>query len=121
MSTVSRIKYQGTALPGNAERVVLFNSENLGVSPIHFDVQRFTYDIDHSHSATVEGYKRNADSSAWVRFYTQAITASATATSRADVFVGGLKAFKFEVLNGATPQTKFDVDCTIARDRSAAV
>lgn len=110
---ITRAKYTGSALPGNAETVVLFSTAaacpmaNWG--PMN-NIHSYHYDIKHDQAGTVKGYKSSNRGTSWVQFYDSDSLTAPTYTSTAVVLVEGLADFKFEWVNGATPQTAFAVD-----------
>lgn len=114
MTAIVRMKYVGSALPGNAERVVLFST--VAACPMGnwgpmMGIHSYHYDIKNDQPITVEGFKSSDRGVTWTQFYSQAHGAAAAGATNSDVvLVEGYADFKFESLNGATPQTTFIVD-----------
>lgn len=113
MSQPIQIPYQDTALPTDSDTFVLWNSENFlpqGAANMlaNMGVNRWTASLWLSQDGTVNGYRRETGSSAWRKFYTNALTAGTEALQE-DVFIGGYGEVKFEFVNGGVTQTAFDV------------
>jgi hypothetical protein len=109
---VTRCKYTGSALPGNAETVVLFSTAALPMAnwgPTN-GIHSYHFNIKHDQSGTVKGYKSVNRGTSWIQFYDSGAIAAPTYTTADVVLVEGLADFKFEWVNGASPQTAFTVD-----------
>lgn len=128
---VTRVPYQGTALPGAAETVVLYDSTitgvhnppaSLGAGKIQGCCLRWIcYSIHHDEAATVNGSFRrvlpDGTLSPWRPFYTQALTAGALASSF-EAFIEPYDHVKLELVNGGAAQTEFDPQVVLTDERS---
>lgn len=135
MSETARLKYTGSALPGNAEVVSLFDTVNMFPSMASalpgFHMKRLQLDILHDQAGTLKWYKTQsrgltsvtgAGSSAttvWLQIGTLAVAApAANTTDTFDFLVEEYADFKLEWTNGATPQTVFSVDVALSDERN---
>lgn len=113
------------ALPGNAETVVLFSTADpllptfpavKGGCPMAnwgpmTKLHSFHADIKNDQAGTIRGWKSSNRGATWTQFYTEAIAIPASGmSSNVVVLIEGFADFKFDWLNGATPQTTFEVD-----------
>lgn len=137
MTAIVRVKNMGIrasdgaviALPGNAETMVLFSTADplIGTFPAvkgacpmgnwgpMMGIHSFHWDIGNDQAGTIRGYKSSDRGVTWTQFHTEAVAASAAGTTNSGVvLVEGFADFKFDWLNGATPQTAFpvDLDCS---------
>lgn len=134
MSETVRLKYTGSALPGNAEVVSLFDSvvafPGANYLPM-LHMKRLQLDILHDQAGTLKWYKTQnrgltsvtgAGSSAttiWLQIGSLAVAAGAANTSDTfDFLVEEYQDFKLEWTNGATPQTVFSVDTALSDERN---
>lgn len=123
---IAQPRYGGSALPGNAETVVLFStvvafpgkSFHAGAG-----IHRILIDIDHDQSGTIKAYRSNNRGVTWTQFYDSGAIAApgATASTERDIAVEPLQDWKVEWVNGATPQTLFLVDMALLGERSPLV
>lgn len=133
---ITRIRYQGTALPAISETVSLYDStlniasthnppNDLGAGRLQGSCIRwFAYSIHHDQDAAVNGYfkclKEDGTLSPWRPFYTQALTAGAVA-STFEAYIEPYDHVKFELVNGAAAQTEFDPQIVLSDDRAQAL
>ena len=131
MTPVTRLPYQGSALPGNAEVTSLYDStinndstpdRGAGIAQ-QAGIKWFVWAIFHDQTGTVNGYfkRRLPDGtlSVWRAFYSQASAGGATADLD-EVYIEPYDHVKFEWVNGATPQTIFDTQLIKSDDRAQA-
>lgn len=111
----SYVPYQGSALPGNAEVVVLFSTvtalginaaPNLGVYWADVSIS-----ADQNTGNTVV-LQKSANGTTWVTVATATIT-NANTSNEASFFVAPHKNWRLVYTNGATPQTTFSVDLAL--------
>lgn len=113
-NTPVRVKYIGSALPGNAETVNLFSSvvsfaaanalPALGMHAYHLNLK-------HDAAGTVKGYRSVDRGVTWSQYYDSGSISAPASTTSTDLVVSieGHADVKFDWLNGATPQTLFSV------------
>ena len=117
-----RVKYTGSALPGNAETVSLFSTVAAGGSNLspHHGLDWFTVDIENDETGSIEGYWSVDGGTTWNKHVSQEVAAAtASATNRYDWRVDAYRDWKFDWLNDATPQTTFNVNVALAHERSS--
>lgn len=115
-------KYIGSALPGNAETVVLFST--VAAFPgknycQHNGIKRFIVDLKHDQTGTVKAYRSQDRGTTWNQFYDSGAIAAPAATSSTirDIAIEPYEDWKVEWVNGATPQTTFLVGMALADER----
>lgn len=110
--TYVNMKYTGSALPGNAETVVIFNSYVAGFGGYGLQgagIHRVDVSIQNDQAGTLKAYA-STNGTTWVQYDSAAISAaSSTTESHSDWLVEPYMFWKLEWLNGATPQTIFNV------------
>ena len=120
----TRIKYTGTALPGNAESITMLDTTTNGMWKgfiQHSCWARVAVDIHNSHSGTLDLYKLEADEVTWEKISTTAVAAaSADSSNQYDFWIEPYLGVRIIWVNGATPQTAFDIDMVATSDRSIA-
>lgn len=117
-----RIKYTGSALPGNGETIVLVataptSGSNTGVlgppgGMGNFlqmaEIRRIALSLTNDQTGTLNLYQSQNRGSTWVKVYTTAVAASAAnSENQYDIWVEPYPDIKLEWVNGATPQTTF--------------
>lgn len=134
MSETARLKYTGSALPGNAEVVSLFDTvvafPGANYLP-SLHMKRLQIDLAHDQAGTLKWYKTQArgltsvtgaGSSAttvWTQIGSVAVAAPAANTSdNFDFLVEEFADFKLEWTNGATPQTVWLPDIALTDERN---
>jgi hypothetical protein len=130
----TRLPYNGSALPAIAETVVLLDTTLVGGHNPSADraagamthlvgVRWFVYSIWHDESATLNGYfktkKADGDLTAWRQFYSQSLVPGSLA-SLDEVLVEPYEHVKFEVVNGGTAQTAFEVNAVLSNRGGSA-
>lgn len=118
-----KIKYTGSALPGNAEVVTIFNTYSSGWAQNAFQmmgIRRVVVEVNNDQSGTLNMYK-SSNGTTWVKVDTAAVSAAAAnSTNINDYFVEPYGWWKLEWVNGATPQTAFDVNINGTGQRNIA-
>jgi hypothetical protein len=117
----SKLKYEGSALPGNAETVTLWEQTN----GQHGDMESYcaTFFFDQNANNTLIGqYTDAADdvptaSATWRQFHTQTMATGATAI-RVEIRITEFRRWRMRWTNGATPQTVFVVDQALSELRT---
>lgn len=111
------IKYTGIALPLGSNTYELFNLEPV-YNAIAHDVKRVLFDFINSHTITVNGYwKETPEASDWEQFFSQSLTApGAGSTNPLDITVEGKRIIRFDLVNGGTNQTEFNVNMALSFD-----
>jgi hypothetical protein len=135
MSAISRAKYTGSALPGNAEVVVLYAtaptytagvSDNLGYNLANFHqcsgVKRVVVALRNDQTGTLKAYESNNRGVTWTQITADTAVAAAAANSQNiyDFLVEPYQDWKVTWTNGATPQTAFSPDITLTDERVIA-
>jgi len=116
------VPYKGTALPGNAEVVTLFNTITafgLDAAP-HYQLYwaDFSISADQNTNNTCT-LQKSADGTTWVTVASQTIS-NANVSNEGAFYVAPHKNWRILYTNGATPQTAFSVDLAIdSVDRGA--
>lgn len=118
------VPYKGTALPGNAEVITLFNSVTafgIDAAP-HYHINWVDIAVlaDQNANNTV-ALQKSADGTNWVTVETAIVDAAGGAgvdPDRISFFVGVYENFRVVYTNGATVQTTFNVDLTLNGERS---
>ncbi len=117
------VPYKGTALPGNAEAVTLFNSVvafGLDAAPhYHINWVDIAITFDANLNNTVALQKSN-DGTNWTTVSTLTISTAGDESDPNSIsfFVGTFENFRVLYTNGVTPQTAFAVDLTLNGERS---
>lgn len=110
------VPYKGTALPGNAESIVLFSS-TVAFGPRaapHYRCYWVDVAITTDEAAgtqTVRLEKSNDGGTTWITVGTP--TAVGDGNTAEEFFVSPYQDFRIVYLNGTTPQTLFAVDLVI--------
>lgn len=138
----TNVKYSGSALPGNAETVVLFDTAisvdgvNLTTAALraasrgyamgagHFakcGIKRFVARFVNDQAFTINAYVSKDRGANWTKIYTAAVSASAANSENVyDFLVEGFMDWKLELVNGATPQTSFTCSMAMTDERGLA-
>lgn len=110
------VPYKGTALPGNAEVVVLFSSVTaFGVNAApHYGTHWVDISIfcDQNTTNTVE-LQKSADGTTWRQVATTGVSNAGDGSTEVAFYVAPHQNFRVVYTNGATPQTAFSVDLTL--------
>lgn len=110
------VPYKGSALPGNAEAIVLFNSTvafGARAAP-HYRVFWVDVDITTDQAAgtqTVALQKSNDGGTTWVTVGTATVVINGQ--TRESFYVAPYQDFRILYTNGTTPQTTFAVDLAL--------
>jgi hypothetical protein len=118
----TQIPYQGTALPGNAEVITLFNTVTafgLNAAP-HYQLYwaDLSISVDQNTNNTVV-LQKSENGTTWVTVASFTVT-NAQVSNEASFYVAPHKNWRLVYTNGATPQTSFSVDLIIdSFDRAA--
>lgn len=118
------IPYKGSALPGNAESVVLFSSTTAWGSRAAQQYRAFWVDVaiqtDQAAGTQTVALQKSVDGGTnWITVGTP--TAVASGHTLEEFFVSPYQDWRILYLNGTTPQTAFAVDLVIDHtSRSAA-
>lgn len=127
MTDMFKAKYTGSALPGNAEVVVLFAtaptytagvSDNRGFAIANFlqqaGVHRVLVDLTNDQAGTLKAYQSNDRGVTWTQVTADTAVAASAANSENmyDFLVEPYSDWKVTWTNGATPQTTFTVNIT---------
>lgn len=116
------VPYKGSALPGNAEAITLFDTVTafgLDAAP-HYNLYWADVSIsaDQNTGNTVV-LQKSANGTTWVTVATGTVT-NANASNDFAFYVAPHKNWRLVYTNGATPQTAFSVDLTLdSADRAA--
>lgn len=138
----TQLKYVGSALPGNAETVIMFDtavsldgvnlttaalraaSRGFAMSKGHFaryGGKRFILRVTNDQTATLNVYRSSDRGVTWTKIYTVAVAASAANSENVyDVLIEGQPDWKVEWVNGANPQTSFTVSMEVTDERGLA-
>lgn len=133
-----RYGYTGSALPGNAEVVVLLATaatsgsmsgvigpppNGVGNYSQTYNVHRVVVDITNDQTGTIKIYQSMNRGSTWVRAYDDIAVAApaANSTNSYDILVEPFADWKIEWTNGAAPQTTWRVNLTSTSQRVVAV
>lgn len=118
-----RVKYTGSALPGNAETVVLFSTVAAFPGAQYLaqrGLERFVLSLVNDQAGTLKAFFSDNRGVSWTQIDNVAV-AIAPANEDQVYDFGGLPAFqdwKLEWLNGATPQTSFKPNMYLTTERA---
>ena len=117
------VPYKGSALPGNAEVVVLFSSVTawgIGAAP-HYQIYWADVSIfcDQNTTNTVE-LQKSADGITWKQVATTPVSNAGDGSTEVAFYVAPHQNFRIVYTNGATPQTTFTVDLVLDSDGRSA-
>lgn len=121
----TKVKYTGSALPGNAETVNIFSTVSAfpgkNYAAMH-GRNRLEVSIKNDQTGTLKGYRSSDRGVNWVQVYPDtAVAAPASgATNFYDFLIVEFEDFKLDWLNGATPQTVFHVDAALVKGHTKA-
>ena len=126
MTDLCHPRYSGSALPGNAETVVLFSTVVAFPGKdfhTYADIARIIIDIKHDQAGTMKAYRSQDRGVTWNQMYDSGSVAAPAATSSTirDLAIEPYMDWKVEWLNGAAPQTTFIVDMALVIERSPLV
>lgn len=121
-----KVKYVGSALPGNAETVVLFSTTaNSGMGAAFIasaQLNRFYMTLINDQAGTLNAYSSENRGTTWTKIYTSAVAASAAnSESPYDFLIEPYSDWKLEWVNGATPQTTFRPAMALQGQRNPGV
>ena len=120
MSCVSKtyVPYQGSALPGDAEVVVLFSSVAAFGRNAAPHYQTYWCDVsisaDQNTNNTVK-LQKSSDGTTWVDVASSTVS-NANASNEASFYVAPHRNWRVVYTNGTTPQTAFSVDLVLDAD-----
>lgn len=111
----SYVPYKGTALPGNAEVVTLFNTVTafgLDAAP-HYQLYWADLSISADQNTTnTVALQKSADGTTWVTVLSVTVS-NASVSNELSYYVAPHKNWRLIYTNGATPQTAFSVDLVV--------
>lgn len=118
------VPYKGTALPGNAEQIVLFSSTAAFGSKAaqHYKCYFVDVEITTNQAAgtqEVSLQKSNDGGSNWI--LVGSATAVVNGNTAKSFFVAPYQDFRILYLNGTTPQTLFAVDLVIDHESRGSI
>lgn len=121
-----KIKYVGSALPGNGETVVLFSTTaNTGMGAnfmAEAQLNRLYLTLINSQAGTLNAYSSEDRGVNWTKIYTAAVGISAAnSESPYDFLIEPYSDWKLEWVNGATPQTTFRPAMALQGQRNPGV
>jgi hypothetical protein len=122
-----RISYLGSALPGNAETVVLFSTALTAPGPMENmlqkrDIRRIFLSLTNDQAGTLNAYQSVDRGTTWRKVYTTGVGASPlNGENQYDLYVEPYADWKLEWVNGATPQTVFIPNMVATDERVVAV
>jgi len=121
-----KIKYVGSALPGNGETVVLFSTTaNTGMGAnfmAEAQLNRLYLTLINSQAGTLNAYSSEDRGVNWTKIYTAAVGISAAnSESPYDFLIEPYSDWKLEWINGATPQTTFRPAMALQGQRNPGV
>lgn len=116
-------KYTGSALPGNAEVVSIFNSVTAfpGAQMLAtLGIKRLIFSVDNDQAGTLKAYKSGNRGTTWTRVLADIAVVAAAANTETvkDFLIEQYADFKLEWTNGATPQTVFNVSVALEDTRN---
>lgn len=127
MKKVIRLKYTGAAPGADSAVYTLFSTVSTAAAGTgsvaagwprgvadQMDIATFHYDIKHSQTGTVKGWKSLDGGTNWAQFYDSGSLTAPTYTSNAVVLVEGFRDFKFEWTNAGSAQATWIVDMDIS-------
>ncbi len=117
------VPYKGTALPGNAEVIVLFSSVTafgIDAAP-HYGTKwvDVAISLDQNSNNTVE-LQKSSNGTTWVAVETVTVSniGDSVDPNMISFFVGVFKNYRIVYTNGTTVQTTFACDLTLDTERS---
>ena len=131
-----RFNYTGSALPGNAETVVLLataptsgvltgvigGAGNMGNFFPNARIERVLLSLTNDQAGTLNEYQSFDRGATWTKIFTTAVAASAAnSENQYDFLVEPYGDWKLEWVNGAAPQTTFKVNLAGTEQRPVAV
>lgn len=118
-----RIKYTGSALPGNAETVTIFDSTSTGISNFAAiaRLHRLYVTVINDQAGTLVFQSSENGGTAWTTINSTAVSASAANSENPyDYDIEPYRDVRLRWTNGATPQTSFRVAASLIGERSPA-
>ena len=117
------VPYKGTALPGNAEVIVLFSSVTafgLNAAP-HYQIYWVDVSIfvDQGTTNTVE-LQKSSDGTTWKQVAVGTVSNAGDGSNEFAFYVAPHQNFRIVYTNQATPQTAFTCDLSLDSDSRAA-
>lgn len=119
-----KVKYQGTALPGNAEVVSIFDTtKGMGADFMAMTgLNRLYLTLINSQAGTLKSWSSEDRGTNWTQVSSTAVAASAANSENPyDYLVEPYSDWKLEWTNGATPQTVFRVAAALQGQRNPGV
>jgi hypothetical protein len=118
------VKYTGSALPGNAEVVVMFTTTANGYGANFFastGTNRFLLALVNDQTGTLASQKSTDRGVTWTTISSDAVSASATNDQNYyDYLVEPYADWRLVWTNGATPQTSFKPSMALVNQRNVA-
>lgn len=117
MKKVVRLKYAGSAPGADSNTYTIFTTVDGSIPrgwAVNADVHSFHWDIKHSQSGTLKGYRSEDGGSNWVQFFDSGALAAPTYTSNGVELVEGFRDFKFEWVNGGSAQATWSVSIDVS-------
>ena len=121
------VKYVGSALPGNAETVVLFSTVAAFPGALYLAshaLDRFRLSLMNDQAGTLKVFFSDNRGVTWTQYVPDDAVAASPANNDNEREYVGLAAYrdwKVEWLNGVTPQTSFKPNMYLTTDRSPPV
>lgn len=122
-----RIKYTGSALPGNAETVTIFDTTagggQMGAGFMALaELNRLYLTIINDQAGTLKSYSSENRGTTWTQISSTAVAASAANSENPyDYLVEPYLDWRLLWVNGATPQTTFRVAAALQGQRNPGV
>jgi hypothetical protein len=116
-----RIKYTGTALPGNAETVSIFDTTLTGISNFVAisRLHRLYLTIVNDQAGTLVSQSSENGGTTWTTISSTAVAASAANSENPyDYLIEPYRDWRVRWTNGATPQGSFRVAAALVGERS---
>jgi hypothetical protein len=119
-----KVKYTGSALPGNAETVSIFSTVVAfpGQGMIQsMEIHRLYLTLVNDQAGTLKSYSSENRGVTWTQISSTAVAiASANTDQPYDYLIDPYTDWKLDWVNGATPQTSFRVAASLQGDRTPA-
>jgi hypothetical protein len=119
MTRSSKVPYQGTTPGADSDDYVLFDTTvafpgTVGKNMLQLaGIKRFIIDLAHSDNGTLEEYKSPDRGTTWIQVSTEAITASATATTVREYAVEPYDDWRLVWENGGSAQDPWVPDMVL--------
>lgn len=122
-----RVRYTGSALPGNAEVVSIFDTTagggQMGAAFMATaGLNRLYVTFINNQAGTLKSYSSEDRGATWTQISSTAVAASAASSENPyDYLIESYADWKLEWTNGATPQTVFRVAAALQGQRNPGV